>query len=138
MSLATWKKQFYPISARAAVRAGQSAVAHSLKKWRGLRPVVLKRHGLTFSSGVLKGRDGILYIDERSCACCLRYLARDQAQYDDCRACPLCHVLGRPCDATTVDGNKSEYEAGCGGDPEPMIQALTRAQRLAQKGVKQL
>ena len=44
MSLKTWKKEFYPQSAK---RTKQSeAVEHSLHKWRGILPANLKKHGL--------------------------------------------------------------------------------------------
>lgn len=43
MSLAAWKAEHYPVDA--ANVPAEEAVAHSLRKWRGLRPRVLERFG---------------------------------------------------------------------------------------------
>jgi hypothetical protein len=42
MSLASWKAEFYPTPA-SRIKTVLGAVKHSLRKWKGLRTVALKR-----------------------------------------------------------------------------------------------
>ena len=54
MSIATWKKEFYsPISKCPKSKAA----AHSLKKWIGLRPENLAKHGLEAERSFLYKND---------------------------------------------------------------------------------
>ncbi len=45
MSLESWKKEFYPTRA-ADVKTLDEALTHTERKWEGLRPENLERHGL--------------------------------------------------------------------------------------------
>lgn len=52
MSLDTWMDEFYPISAKTVGcnEDALSAARHSLRKWVGLRPENLERHGVEFDT----------------------------------------------------------------------------------------
>lgn len=94
MSLVTWKKRFYRVPADKV--AASRAIAHSLTKWRGLRPQPLAEHQLrTGPWGRIMGQDSDEYlaIDSDSCALRHRHLA------PDCDICPLKQTLGQRCDA---------------------------------------
>src|SRR3990167_2262375 len=95
MSLATWKRVYYPVPASKAASSDREAVAHSLRKWRGLRKAALQRHKVTrFGAVVIDASAGSLTINDRTCALCQRYVVRQGY----CSGCPLERVLGHPCD----------------------------------------
>lgn len=151
MSLETWKAEFYPIP---AWRSNQEtdlkvSIAHSLKKWTGLRPENLARHKVRISGrrswqavipagdpdiqqGELEGRKrpGSLLIDASSCSLCLRFFS--------CTPCPLYHELGgNLCDEDAPHFKGPYMSWVLDTNPEPMIQALTRTlEREEMKIVK--
>ena len=108
MSIHSWKRQFYPISAntKAATASDITALDHSLIKWYGLRAEALSAHGLTRSHNKIEDGEGDFFnVSGESCALCRRY-------EEDCSRCVL---------------------KGCGlewsaymvrHDPEPMIKLL--------------
>ncbi len=50
MSLATWKAEFYPFTAeKCAAEFPEEALDHSIRKWEGLSPENLKKHGVLLS-----------------------------------------------------------------------------------------
>jgi len=118
MSLSTWNAEFYPIEAWEI--SEQNAVAHSLRKWSGLRPENMKRHGIKRSErGVIYDEDYHLFVfDDRSCALCFHHLLLD----GECGFCPVAVLSGRTCDN---DDDMSEYlDWYFHDDPEPMIMLL--------------
>lgn len=144
MSAESWLKEFYPESAKAVVNAGASdlvLVKHALRKWRGLRFEMLKKHGL-----LLINRDiyvdpdydpdydmVVLTIDGDSCSLCCRH-------YDgmDCLHCPLAIARnGVTCDNAYADEMKSPYAIfSRNEDPEPMIKWLEQTEAMLEKGNK--
>ena len=115
MSLRTWKKKHYRIDAEDV--SPSDAVAHSLKKWQGLRLPVLQKHGLLVLDDHIEDDEGnILDIDGESCALCQAYVLIDYS----CKECPLYEFLGHRCDA--VGGPYRDWMED--QDPEPMIKAL--------------
>lgn len=120
MSLQTWKEEFYPVPADQCPKG--EAVAHSLRKWRGLTDENCGKHDVE----KLYGRVGELRIDSRSCALCEHYYKRPN---QDCSECPLALVRGgAPCDYTGDGEVMSPYLAfEDRGDPQPMIAALEAA-----------
>lgn len=84
MSLATWKKEFYNVSADKCLR--KDAVQHSIQKWTGLLAPNLKKHGLKIvDSGIadkaIRDAEGNkLEVDASTCALCRNY---------SCWECPL-------------------------------------------------
>lgn len=125
MSIETWKSEFYPIDASDVPES--DALAHSLRKWEGLTPENLAKHGIRRSmfGNLVDGQDQWFYVDDGSCALC--------RWSPDCRRCPLVAANGGlQCDQGK-EGELSPYLAftrfgnGAGGDPQPMIQLIKRA-----------
>lgn len=124
-----WKQEYYPVPAGAVTR--EEAAAHSLRKWEGLRPEVLREHGLYVRNAVLRygEHQTLLSIDAFSCALCVHHAL--QIDGDGCRSCPLFQVLGnRTCDGQEEEEypNTAPYSIFANtDDPEPMIAALRLA-----------
>lgn len=130
MSLKTWKAEFYPETAKQAAKRGDvAACEHSLKKWEGALPSNPERHGVTFGSddkglvvGVGESRN-MLYFGEDSCALCALHAN------NACYGCPLFIADGRRCGPSG-----SPYRRACVSlDPRPMVAALKRALKYAQR-----
>jgi hypothetical protein len=118
MSLATWKKEFYPVPASKVSK--KNALAHSLKKWEGLLKNNLKKHGVESYRGCISEGYSFLDIDSSSCALCIHH----DSDFPYCSGCPLHKSLGRAC--STFSG--AEYESFTShGDAKPMFFALRRA-----------
>lgn len=115
MSLKSWTDEFYTISANEVLK--KDAVAHSLKKWIGLRPEHLERHGLELNleKRCIKSSDEEFDIDADTCALCVHYFNI----LSHCFACPLSNN-GYTC----YNLNKPYYIWISTGNPEPMIKAL--------------
>lgn len=126
MSIATWKEEFYPVDASKCPQ--DEAVAHSLRKWKGLRPDALRAHGLAANYSLRDAGGATFPVDVDTCALC--------KAHTDCDTCPLYKVRGgRPCDMATEseeeNGQPSPFEAWQEkSNPEPMIAALEAAARL--------
>jgi len=128
MSLNTWKKQYYPTPASRCRKA--DAIAHSLRKWRGLRPEALKKHKVYLSGSTMLDNDVYFIIDASSCALCRHHL---RSEGEKCTDCPLHQTLGRDCD----DGRGSPYRALTAEyNPEPMIAALEKTLARQQRKKK--
>lgn len=117
MSIKTWKEEFYLVDARDVPK--EEALAHSIKKWRGLTPENLAKHDLRRLGSYLHddyGACAYFGIDTSSCALCTHYYSPGE-----CYGCPLYQHLGARCD-NDLD---SPYGIFVGdGDPKPMIVAL--------------
>lgn len=124
MSLATWKKEFYPVPASRVSK--KNALAHSLRKWLGLFKTALKRHGLEKGCSIIQDSVGEgLWIDDTTCALC-KYFEDTQAGCPGCPGCPLAKSLGRNCCSNVI--GDSPYRAFIWqGNPRPMISALRKA-----------
>lgn len=146
MSMETWKKEFYPIDASKTSENG--ALAHSLRKWKGLTRASLKKHGLVKGSDYLNyivfqkdqineytcGVDGVDGVDsdnyefkvtDETCALCHHYRIDDL----DCGKCPLLLANNnKPCDESMRYNRSSPYESFLEHDnPKPMIRLLEKA-----------
>ncbi len=94
------------------------AVEHSLKKWIGLMPKILKHFGLAknyrhiFQMGGKRASFGIL---SYTCSLCIKY--HDETKRDDCEDCPFVLKLGHNCHVYYREWKNT-------GNPEPMIKAL--------------
>lgn len=129
MSYETWRAEFYPIDAERCPK--DQAIQHSLRKWEGLRPENLERHGLTLTDlhSVAENGDTKLGIDSESCALCIHYhlyeYEREVELEDDeyCLTCPLAIVRGDfPCDHKTQDEEHGPWQEWMrSANPEPMI-----------------
>lgn len=130
-NLARWKRRFYPVSATRVSKA--DALAHALRKWRGMRPAILTRYGIIHGAGLDDTRylqdatsGDRLFIDASTCALCVHFLAAEQGV--TCRGCPLRWATDRRCGEDNTPYDTWHLT----GDPEPMIAALEDAQRLVR------
>lgn len=158
MSLYSWKKEFYPVEA--TVVPIKDALAHSLKKWEGLLPDNLAKHGLMRDDNgyVICELDETsirLDISSATCALCQHYLREDdESDFGDneCVTCPLAIARGGiRCDEaakfSSVDPDDPRLKPGdfeilsteefspyreftSYGDAKPMIFWLKRASEL--------
>lgn len=120
MSIKTWKKEFYPISAE-KVKSQKKAVEHAILKWTGLLPKNREKHGLVTGSGPYY----IYYYDGRvqyffeicsdTCALCLLTV-------DNCRRCKITKVTGAAC--TKTNGPWAKWADN--KDPKPMLKVLRK------------
>lgn len=136
MSLATWKKEFYPIPASRVKKA--DALAHSVRKWLGLRKAGLKKHGLQrYREGIAEDDcgKGLLTIHAETCALCRAYFDRTGG----CDQCPLYQSRSFfSCgDVDPYNEQTSPFDSWVDeGDPNPMIAALRKAQRWEKSQLK--
>lgn len=132
MSLASWKAEYYPVPAHEV--SAEDAVAHSLKKWRGLTKEVLNAHGLHVDCGCITSGPGAeLGIDGYSCALCAQF----EGETGSCRKCPLCQARGGVrCDNPLAGEEISPFKMfHLHGEPRPMIEWLEKSAALtASKG----
>ena len=125
MSLATWKKKYYPVEASKVSK--RDALAHSIRKWRGLYPSVLKRYGLERTDNYISEMHGhMMFIDEESCALCRHFID------DTCMACPLAIARGgMPCDHMNARESRSPYGKWIDtGDSRMMLRWLRKAEKV--------
>jgi len=82
MSLRTWKKEFYPVPAIKCTTK-RSALRHSIKKWKGLLPENLSKHGVRSDppNRCIGEDSGVFMISSGTCALCLRFDCMDCALY---------------------------------------------------------
>jgi hypothetical protein len=131
MSLATWKRKYYPVPADTEMSV-LDAIKHSLRKWKGLRLENLQAHNLTRVRAeryivVITDNKRGLRISTASCALCVMFYPKDGSEQHNCVDCPLYDANGRRrCDEDNENGvnlffiwNNTESQ-----DPEPMIAAL--------------
>lgn len=127
MSLASWIEEFYPTEADQV--PDSEAIAHSLRKWKGLRFANLAKHDGEKDGVVISFSDGHFMIDLDSCALCQCFLNEGLHGNAACEDCPLAVVRrGTPCD-DLMDGESTSpflHWIDC-GDPKPMIKWLELA-----------
>ena len=130
MAKHTWLKQYYPQLASNCSKS--QAIAHSLRKWLGLRKEHLLYHNIGTVHGNLEDRitgKRLLYIDSSSCALCKHFIGK--IGENRCKKCPLYIVRGGvACDKYNdgLDDMVSPWKAWQNdADPEPMIKWLTEA-----------
>lgn len=121
MSLRTWKKEFYPESAKKAAKRGVgAAIEHSLRKWQGATEENAERHGVSIRGGApgIAGKYGKLIFDCTTCALCSLFYE------DGCKGCPLVHEDGSRC--YSMDRGFSNF-ADMDLGPDLMIHELEEA-----------
>jgi len=130
MSLATWKKEFYPIPASKCKK--KDALEHSLQKWIGLRKKNTDKHdvrkyGMRIESKSDKYDD--LLIACKSCSLCMFYLK--EHHIDKCDTCPLSIARGGfACDFMFTSPYGTYQDSH---NPEPMIKLIRKAIRQSKK-----
>jgi len=139
MSMATWKAKYYPEPAGiTAERAGDRVrplLKATIRKWQGLRPTVLRRHGLVKvqHGGYIaeKNRDGERPVEFAfgidSCTLCQKFYDPQSG----CERCPLVATAGCASCAVARDDDDDPRNPylhwSVQGDPEWMIEALATA-----------
>lgn len=111
MSLETWKAEFYPIDANQV--PVESALDHSITKWKGLRADNIVRHDLKTFGDLYGGPGAWFYIDSSSCALCKQHIDL----VNSCPTCPIVLAHGRTCAREYQHYRNTR-------DPEPMITLL--------------
>lgn len=134
MSQASWKREFYPLSAdaleakvRYSDQAELKAAQHSLKKWRGLTAEALNKHKLVKAP---------IAVDSNTCALCQLHKESDFA-VPQCGDCILTRVRDTPCDTMVTFDSPSPYIAFTDdGDAKPMIKLLETAVKVLKRESK--
>lgn len=129
MSLKSWKAEFYPVEASEV--SVKDALAHSKRKWEGLRRENLERHGLELEGGrlVASSVGTLFFIASDSCALCHYFLenSRVRRYQQRCANCPLRMVRGEPCDAPSHNSPSPWWSFISENDPLPMIALIDEA-----------
>ncbi len=157
--LQAWKNKYYPTPATKVPK--RRALIHSINKWQGLQPEVLKKYRLKSYDRLIgtpkaietievvhKGGDKygvyaildvhpdlqrqVIAIDDESCALCMHYMSADT----DCEGCPLSEARGGVRCDRCMDGieEMSPYEALTAyNNPRPMLAWLLLAQNKRKK-----
>jgi hypothetical protein len=127
MTLATWKAEFYPVEASDV--SAEDAAAHSLRKWEGLLPDALNRHGVwiwgIYVVECVPPCTSAVQIDSESCALCELYW--EGPADAPCVTCPLAIARGGvSCNSFRQDeGSYSPWKRWYRDkDPVPMIHWL--------------
>lgn len=123
MSLESWKNEFYEEKF-----VKERAAQQSLKKWKGLLPENLAKHGVKYDPTFKVVRDNIEFmrINDSTCSLCYFYY-RVNPDAPSCVECPLYTVNGSvKCDKQNCSGINLYVE----NNPIHMIEALERAVEL--------
>jgi len=131
MSTETWVNEFYPTPAEAVVTE-EEAIKHSLRKWKGLTPGNLIKHGMTVDTCFsIDDSEGVAFpVSSDSCALCKLFLRWSEKVGDKtCTTdCPLVQTRGAPCDESTEASPRSPWGSWVSyRDPKPMIKLLEEA-----------
>jgi hypothetical protein len=115
MSIRSWKKEFYPITARKTLK--RNALKHSIQKWKGLLPKNLAKHDLKAPP---------IEITADTCALC-------HHSQDGCADCQLFKIRGRVscCNEIFGDEKLAPHEIWITtADPHPMLAWMLLAKEL--------
>lgn len=124
MSIRSWKRKFYPVPASKVKE--RDALDHSIRKWEGLQPEALEKHGLDSIGGVLfeRGTAREFEIHTGTCALCQHYLGGF-----NCIECPLSKLRdGQRCDCGR---NNPWGHFGIRNNAKPMLRLLKKAKELS-------
>ena len=129
MSIASWKKEFYPVPACKIVDP-EKAFQHSYRQWQGLTKKNLKKHELCFDNGCLfdRRRNTRYWITcALDCALCKVYF---YGKTKPCVGCPL-HENGFNC----THRNSPYYRSYNNNTAAPMLRAFRTV--IARKAKQQ-
>ena len=124
MSLKSWEKEFYPVTAEECAKGGGAVACleHSIRKWTGLLPKNLAKHRMRtmrYRPGITDGHRRI-GIDSYTCALC--------QWAENCRGCPIRKDGG--CGGSALE---AWYDKG---NPRPMLRVMREALRAQKAGGK--
>lgn len=132
MSLQSWKKEFYPVSASRV--ADKDALAHSLRKWQGLTRAALRKHKLVRCGDSIgeKEPDEYFPIDSSTCALCEAF--HEELPGEAIRSCGSCPLVGLSEQEEGGSGCTKEYLAWSDNHRlAPMLALLRKAMRAQAK-----
>lgn len=120
MSLAEWEKVYYPKEPKKSMTEIE-AIKHSIKKWQGLFPSVLKKYELQKKGKRIYDADSSFFVDDASCALCIKHKG--------CRKCSLKQVRSKvSCDSRMPDELNSPYHRFTfNSSPRLMLKWLRKA-----------
>ena len=133
-----WITKYYPKEAKLVSR--KDALEHSILKWSGLFPEILKEYNIkkTHDCSYITS-DGLRFmsINAYSCALCVHYWGASRDRL--CKTCPLAIVRGNvPCDQADVGELEAPFETFVKhGNPEPMLLWLLKARKIKQELTKE-
>lgn len=132
MSMQTWAKQYFDGNLDRFKEIEDPmipALEHSIRKWRGLSPAALQRHGLKRDRECIFDEATELTVSNETCALCFLYLSTY------CYDCPLHMFLGCRCDETIKPEDfEDSYRAFTRrGDNRPMLKALRGALKMVKQ-----
>lgn len=129
MSLASWKKEYYPTPA-SSIKTDSGAVAHSIRKWKGLSKQAMKKHGIEWGAAyaTVHEPDNVsryFEISEKSCALCVLHPV--------CVGCPLAAVRrGYACDSLRPEEYLPPWQRRM-ESVRPMLTWLNRAAKMLKE-----
>ena len=136
-----WLEKYYPVPADQVDK--EDALEHSIRKWSGLSPEILKEYQLYKSEYEIDSlfskhsdlSDFYFEIDAGTCALCEVFYTEDNY----CKECPLSIVRDDwPCDKKRYDEEIAPYiEFIDTGNPEPMFLWLLKARKVKQELTKE-
>jgi hypothetical protein len=134
MSVNSWVKEFYPITAKDAAGSDLDAIDHAIKKFEGASYDARSKHKVFMDKGVLSDHaDETFYFDSTTCALCLRHFKNDAdlTRMQSCRDCPLAMSReGFPCDYDPLSPFRVFLRRK---DSRKMIEALKNARAMVIK-----
>lgn len=133
MSIATWKKEYYPTPADRNCKTDLMAIEHSLNKYEGIRTANLKKHNVWLEEGSLCERfpkteitRGFLILGNDECALCHKHYTMSSSQ--PCKTCPL-FQSGNHC----MQAGSPYRRARRVHQPGPLIKVLTTLKNQCNK-----
>lgn len=145
MSIQSWMEEFFPVDATTLSQEFSKGnvkdidlINHSIRKWEGVLPDALSRHGLLHVSSMLISEDHPIVesnfqLGSKNCSLCAIYVE----QY--CIDCPLYKEReGYSCDEINDEDAENGLvdpwsEATDHKDPKPMLMWLKRAAKSTNK-----
>ncbi len=120
-----WLAKYYPVSASGCGK--KDALDHSILKWSGLHPHVLKIYGLKAVKGIgvveIESDVFVLGITGSTCALCKFYASLV------CNRCPPTKANGRNCESGGTKTNSPFFIWWDRSDPKPMLKWLRKAKQ---------
>lgn len=144
MSLQSWLNEYYslePFSERATC-SDETAIQHSLKKWKGTLKPNLKKHSVQYRNYAIFDEAGNVFnFYSNTCSLCYRY-DRNTTNRDDCfseslkQVCPIVRFRGYACDELPDRnyGNKFNHTTWdeVENNPFEMVKLLHRVKRFIE------
>jgi len=133
MSLASWRKEFYPRSAKKTSK--RNAARHSLRKWVGVKRENRRKHGVVMKTSpyryLLDADRNIMILNADTCALCHWYSNHFGSEHQ-CANCPIVKAGCPSC----VEENSAYNRFNETGRTSVVIRVLEKAVAFTEKGKK--